>query len=209
MCVGLGICLSRLIACTSDKGGSGETPDSSILDAGAPADVIGDEAQREATAEAAVDAGIADVVSEPPPNPCNEQTCGGACCGTQCVARTCVACDAGGTFCPFETQLVGSPGYCVPDCSSCTSSGASAPIPCFSCRVGIAKTSCAPTASACAQTPEAGACACTSGDAGECPGPSQVCQPGGQLCLTCGSAGTAGGACANGKACDQGLSTCR
>ena len=114
-------------------------------------------------------------------------------CGTKCVT-SCFGCAFGNTQC-------NSTRVCGPDCSACTG----LPFACFNCNGG-------PTVGVCTGTKCAGItdCACAGGDAGSCPGSTQICTGGGNpACKTCGVGGTDNKQCANGKQCDEQSATCR
>lgn len=140
-------------------------------------------------------------------NPCNETTCGGACCGSQCIPRTCTACGAVNVFCPYQPGAgLNSNGICVSDCSACSTGTTE----CFSCGNGPAVGTCAPGPEQCPIGNGAGACACPSGNASDCPGPTQVCaSAGSDSCLTCGSSGTDGLICNGGGTCNEQDASCQ
>jgi hypothetical protein len=195
-------------ACSINRGGNGEVPDASASDAaadGAAEAAVAPEAAADATGDGPEAGG--DGASA-----CNAQNCGGACCGDTCVPRTCATCAMKPTFCPFTAGASSVNGYCVPDCSTC-SAGA---VTCFSCALGVPVELCATALAQCPSDPTSGACSCSSGDAGECPGRTQVCATLGdggmdaaRACLGCGQQGTDGLACVNGRACAQPGATCK
>jgi hypothetical protein len=105
---------------------------------------------------------------------CTPATCpNGACCGEECVPPSCAGCSVGGHFCPSPSGEPG--GVCLAACGACATFGATASS-CYTCGdAGLAGARCAAAPTDCAPDLEAGACACASGTAEECPGPLQVC----------------------------------
>jgi hypothetical protein len=209
---GLAVAAAGFLACSIQNNGIAVTADASVADLGDVAHVVDapdagvlPDVAVDAKAEAAADV-QADVQEVPQPT-CTEQSCGGACCGGQCIPRTCGGCDAGGIFCPFHAGTGDFNGYCVSDCVSCDAGGIAADITCFSCAGAGLAGRCALNSNECLSALDAGACPCGSGDAGECPGATQVCASG-SSCLTCGQAGTDGQPCANGKGCSGQNATC-
>jgi hypothetical protein len=158
------------------------------MDASAEPDVVQQqEAAVEEEASSVMDAKDAQDEQPAPPPTCTAQSCGGACCGGRCVSQTCAGCDAGTHFCPFNSTVASSNGSCVGDCSNCQIGATVLGTTCFDCSLGAPAAQCVGSASSCPGTLNAGACACASGDAGECPGSTQVCQgsDGGDFtCLT-------------------------
>lgn len=179
-----------LLACPADSRGLAGNMDASSMDA-APMDAEQD------VAEEMLDAGVTDadggipnlmdVQEEPvaPPPTCTAQSCGGACCNGRCVSQTCAACDAGHTLCPYDPGIPQSNGVCVSDCSKCQSQGAPVATTCYDCTSGSPAARCASTSTNCYRYVNSGACPCASGDAGECPGPTQTCQGGDAQPFTC------------------------
>ena len=116
-----------------------------------------------------------------------------ACTGDATSPSCAVSCGAGQFFCAATGSCV---ARCKTDCLD-------ASIECLACdSVGVVKTA------ACLDLASAGSCGasplvhCACRDAGDCPGPSQVCT-GGQ-CLACGEQGSNMLPCAGGKRCDTG-----
>lgn len=112
-------------------------------------------------------------------------------CGTQCVA-TCFGCAFGNTQCN-ATRVCGT------DCASCGTDR----FACYNCMGGPVVGVCLPTK--CMGITD---CACAGGDAGSCPGTTQVCTGGTPVCKTCGVGGTDNKRCANGKDCDESAGIC-
>jgi hypothetical protein len=113
-------------------------------------------------------------------------------CGAQCVS-TCNGCPSGSAEC-LATRVCG-------DCTAC--SGAS--FACYNCGGG-------PPTGFCSATKCAGItdCVCANGDAGECPGTTQICTGGGNpACKTCGVGGTDHKQCANGRQCTEMTGLCQ
>jgi len=137
---------------------------------------------------------------------CNAVNCGGACCGDQCVSRTCQGCALGTLLCPYVPGNVGANGACVADCSQCDAGGVAQPSVCWACGQTTPAGSCTNDPNTCPAALDAGACACEGGDAGVCPGATQVCA--GDTCLTCGQASTDTLACKGGKDCTQFSAAC-
>jgi hypothetical protein len=122
-------------------------------------------------------------------SPCTGLLCNGACISDP----DCLSC-AGATL------LCAPRGECVANCSACSTADAALPTECFSCDqthqnpVGTCQP--ADPGSFCLSgnyfgSYDGGAgyhCGCSSGDAGECPGESQVCVAfgGSPVCVTCG-----------------------
>jgi hypothetical protein len=166
-----------LLACRIGTNGQLETGDSSVTDAGNELDVGGQRDVGSLLDAGPADSGVADVQEEPPPSvTCNVHNCGGACCGGQCVSQTCASCGAAAHFCTFDPGVTFSSGTCVEQCSSCSPDGTPLGTTCFVCNSGKPVAKCSAASSACPQTLVAGACPCPSGDAGDCPGPNQICQ---------------------------------
>jgi hypothetical protein len=196
------------IACSTGTNGQGPNPDASPADATSesidgPSELDASTEADTAPVEAAVEAG--DDGSDGAG--CNSSNCGGACCGDLCVPRTCAGCSVGPLFCPFLAGVPGVNGYCVSDCSSCNAGGVKADIACFTCQGGTTTEQCSTSASDCPTAVDAGACACATGDASDCPGKTQVCGSD-MACLTCGQPGTASAKCANGHGCDEDAGMC-
>lgn len=130
--------------------------------------------------------------------------------------------DAGGSSCVAFTCN----GQCVTSCNGCAAGNVAclasrecgtcatcpgAPVQCFACSGGAPAGTCQASASgaSCASDIAGGACACPGGDAGSCPGQTQICTGGGNAaCRTCGGGGTDKKACAGGKFCTEGTGAC-
>lgn len=204
-------------ACSVDTNGAASSPNDASttdgsMDSTTPEDVAVPEAAADAPHEAAVDAGaIADAHAEAAAT-CSAANCPGACCGNRCVAKSCAGCNVGTLFCPFSTTVPNSNGQCVSSCGSCSALGADGGVPCFSCASGPPVGTCAGSIDQCPATASSGACACTSGDAGSCPGAAQVCiatdDGSAPTCISCGTLGTQGLDCAGGQRCNEADSTC-
>jgi hypothetical protein len=167
---------------------------------------IEDAARMDAVVDAPEDVGAPDAPT------CTAANCAGACCGDRCVDTSCAGCNVGSLFCPYSTTVFGSNGQCVSSCSACLPDGIPLAVACFSCSGASHAGACAASASNCPATLGSGACPCAGGDAGGCPGASQVCAPGAAdasaACLTCGQAGTQGQACHSGSTCNQTSGAC-
>jgi hypothetical protein len=140
---------------------------------------------------------------------CNAFNCPGACCGNKCVARTCAGCDVGSLFCTYNATIPNSNGQCVSSCATCNAFGNDGGVACFSCASSPPVGTCQATTSQCPKDMNGGACACSAGDGGACPGATQVCvSSGGGTCLSCGQPGTQGMSCAQGSSCNQTSAAC-
>ncbi len=114
-------------------------------------------------------------------------------CGTQCVS-SCFGCAFGNTQC-------NSTRVCGTDCTSCGPDK----FACYNCATSPFVGVCIPTK--CAVITD---CPCVGGDAGGCPGTTQVCTGGGTpVCKTCGVGGTDNKQCANGKQCAEMMAICQ
>jgi hypothetical protein len=202
-----------LDASSTDVGSGGDVgalPDSGV-EAGADAerDVVSDSA-RDTTQEAPGDAGPDALDSAVDAPAC---TTGLRCNGTCIAAADCRSC-------PGAPLLCAPRGECVARCTSCADGAdAALPIECFTCDPSHQN----PLGTCQATDPgsyclsgnyfgslDGGAgyhCGCSSGDAGECPGASQVCVVFGSspVCLTCGEPTPSG---SSSLACKQGGTTC-
>ena len=119
-------------ACSVDTNGAAGEPE----DAGVDAVVVDSTADRTVPDDAMEPKDAAMEASVPPRDAgdgateaaagCNATNCGGACCGDKVRAEDvrgmCDRC----AFCPFNLSVFGSNGTCVPDCSSCDPTDASA-----------------------------------------------------------------------------------
>jgi hypothetical protein len=194
---------------------SDAAPEASIADSTADApdkDVVEPTVDAPTETSAPGDAGDAGEASA---ETCTPSNCAGACCGNHCVSRSCQGCATGSLFCPYSTTVPNSNGECVASCSSCSALGPGGGVSCFSCAGSSPIGSCVTTVDQCPSDPNGGACRCLSGDAGGCPGSTQVCVTFGAgedaataACLNCGLAGTQGLRCKSGQSCDQAMAAC-
>jgi hypothetical protein len=199
----------ELAACGLDAGGAA-TPlvDASFdaVAADAPHDVAIDQSSDAEPSDAdpsdagPVDAPVDAPVDSAPPVDSGPADCGSLfTCNGACVS-TCVGCEAGLVLCT-ATRACGS------DCTSCVPFGFG--VPCYSCAIGSAAGICAATSSNCPNDTAGGACACSGGDAGECPGATQICSGGGTpVCKTCGQGGTDKKQCGTGLFCTGNTGAC-
>lgn len=212
-----------VVACSVDTNGTrvvpeDSSPEGSALDgttegsddASASHDVVAEPVE-----ENVVEASHADAATEGGGNApkCTSANCPGACCGDQCIVdRSCAGCASGNLFCPYSTTVVSPNGQCVSSCSTCTPEGVELSVACYSCGSAQPAGSCAGTANDCPVSLAAGACPCSSGDAGACPGPYQVClgsgDAGNPACLSCGQPLTQGQPCGDGLACNETKAAC-
>ena len=204
-----------LPGCGTSAGGGAPNVDGSVVDA---ADAAAESSENDANDAApradAADSGSDAADGSGASSACNPANCGGACCGDQCVPRTCSSCPGAPVFCPFYTTIQNSNGRCISDCAACVADVPAA-ITCFVCGGGAPTKRCAASPNQCPVGLSAGACPCAPGDAGLCPGPTQVCLAveAGAECLNCGQsdgdAGTGSLTCANGKSCQQTSAVCQ
>jgi hypothetical protein len=194
-----------LTACGLPLDGDGPEPDATADTAEDTADAA-DGGGVESSNDGANDVSLGDAGAEAEASLCNSNNCGGACCGDTCIVRSCAGCGSGHLLCPFSPGVPGSNGYCLGDCSQCGDGGAPQASVCWSCGAGSPSGTCTSDPATCAANADSGACQCPSGDAGECPGSTQVCV--GLACLTCGQQSTDMKLCANGKGCMEPSGKC-
>jgi hypothetical protein len=191
------------VACGLDAAGTGggdagmdATFDASVD--GASRDANGNDANSDATNSDATssDSGGDASVVDAAPDAFDPAACvagGGFVCGLTCVG-SCQTC-AGATAACNATRT------CSHDCSDCIGS----PFPCYDCR-GQPRGVCYQVKCDMAGITN---CPCVDGDAGSCPGATQICSGGGNpVCLTCGTGGTDHKQCENGLSCKESTGTC-
>lgn len=183
--------IASIEACGLDIGGSGTASVEAGAD-GAPIDATADAIVGVDATPDSTPADAADADSGFDPAACIAG--GGFVCGSTCVT-SCVGCSAGNVACN-ATRV------CGPDCAACPTF----PYACFDC-TGAPRGICYPMK--CDAVMGLVDCACTGGDAGACPGATQICTGGGNpQCKTCGSGGTDNKQCGNGRTCKESTATC-